>query len=241
VMNQLIETGHVQRAVMGVSIRAITPEDAEYAKLRDIRGVVVNGYTDPEKSPARRAGIQPGDIIVAVDSEAIESVSQLQQRVGFRKPGETIQVTVVREDGARRTIPVRLAEAPTGEDALTAQRDERDGTRERGESEEALGISVEPLSQEDARDPGLRAVQRSGGGLVVTQVSPEGPAYGKLVDARGNGYPDIILKVNNQATRTRAELRAAVADVKSGEIVTLNVLTWSPDDWVPRVVRLRAR
>jgi len=110
--------------------------------------------------------------------------------------------------------------------------------------EETLGISVEPLSQEDAREPSLRAVARAGGGLAVTSVSPDGPAYQKLLDATaaGGGYPDIILKVNGQPTRSRAEFRAALATVKSGDIVTLTVLGYGPPDgWSQRVVRLRAR
>jgi len=84
-------------------------------------------------------------------------------------------------------------------------------------------------------------VARAGGGLAVTSVSPDGPAYQKLSDASG-GYPDIILKVNGQATRTRAEFRAALATVKSNDIVTLTVLTYGPPDgWAQRVVRLRSR
>src|SRR5881392_4502749 len=58
VMDQLVKTGHVERAVMGVQIRAITPEDAEDVKLQVIRGVVVNEFTPPDNSPAKRAGIQ---------------------------------------------------------------------------------------------------------------------------------------------------------------------------------------
>src|ERR671931_1144384 len=60
VMSQLIATGHVERAVMGVSIRPIRPEDAENAKLSDIRGVVVDAFSG-EDSPAKRAGSQEGD------------------------------------------------------------------------------------------------------------------------------------------------------------------------------------
>src|SRR5213594_3013366 len=114
VMTQLIATGHVERAVIGVSIRPITPEDAEDAKLTDIHGVVVNDYSGDD-SPAKRAGIQAGDVIIAVDGQSIESVAQLQQRVGFKKPGETVQVSVVRSGGVRKTIPVRLVAAPSAE------------------------------------------------------------------------------------------------------------------------------
>ena len=107
--------------------------------------------------------------------------------------------------------------------------------------EEPLGISVQPLSQENARDPSLRAVMRSGGGLVVSQVSPDGPSYAHLVDD-SQGYPgDIILKVNGEPTRTRAELRQALSGVKSGQIVTLTVLSSTSDGWQQRIVRVRAK
>src|SRR5437773_1154015 len=69
VMTQLISTGHVERAIIGVQIRAITPEDAEDVKLQVIRGVVVNEFTPPDNSPAKRAGIQEGDVITAVDGQ----------------------------------------------------------------------------------------------------------------------------------------------------------------------------
>jgi serine protease Do len=239
VMTQLIATGHVDRAVIGVSIRAITPEDAEDAKLPDIRGVVVNEFSPPDNSPAKRAGIQEGDVIVAVDGQNIESVAQLQQRVGFKKPGETVEVTVVRKGGVRKTIAVRLAPAPSNDQQQVASNDNGDNGGDAAPMEKPLGISVEPLSQENARDQDLRQVMRSGGGLVVSQVAPDGPAYQRLVDA-SQGNPDVILKVNGLQTGSRAELRHALASVKRGEIVTLTVLSSTPDGWQQRVVRLRA-
>jgi serine protease Do len=241
VMTQLISTGHVERAVIGVQIRPITPEDAEDAKLSDIRGVVVNDFTGDD-SPAKRAGIQEGDVVISVDGQPIESVAQLQQRVGFKKPGETVQVTVVRKGGVRKTIPVRLAAAPSAEPQEVADSDEGGSKRDAGPMEEALGIAVQPLSQENARDPSLRSVMRAGGGLIVSQVSPDGPSYQHLVDdSQGQGYPDIILKMNGQPTRTRAELRQILSTVKAGDIVTLTVLSSTPDGWQQRVVRIRAK
>jgi serine protease Do len=239
VMTQLISTGHVERAVMGVSIRPITPEDAEDAKLPEIRGVVVNEFTPPDNSPAKRAGIQEGDIIVAVDGQPIESVAQLQQRVGFKKPGDVVQVSVVRKGGVRKTVPVKLAAAPASQPEEVSSNDAGGSSRDSAPMENTLGISVEPLSQENVRDPNLQQVMRSGGGLVVSQISPDGPAYQRLADA-SQGYPDIILKVNGIPTGSRAELRRALAGVKKGDIVTLTVLSSTPDGWQQRVVRLRA-
>src|SRR5437773_10626360 len=107
VMTQLIATGHVERSVIGVSVLPVRQEDAEDVKLSDIKGAVVQGFTTDD-APAKRAGLQEGDVIIAIDGQPVESVAQLQQRVGFKKSGETVQVTVARKGGARKTIPVRL-------------------------------------------------------------------------------------------------------------------------------------
>ena len=239
VMTQLISTGHVERAVMGVQIRPITPEDAEDAKLPEIRGVVVNQFTPPDDSPAKRAGILEGDVITAVDGQPIESIAQLMQRIGFKKPGDVVQITVVRKGGVRKTLPVRLTAAPSSQPEEVSSNQDGGSVRDSGPMDKTLGISVEPLSQENVRDQDLRQVMRSGGGLIVSQVSPDGPAYQRLADA-SEGNPDIILKVNGAQTGSRVELRQALAGVKHGDIVTLTVLSSTPDGWVQRIVRVRA-
>ena len=97
------------------------------------------------------------------------------------------------------------------------------------------------------RRPDAPPARRSGGhpgGLIVSEVSPDGPAYRRLLSADDDGGPDIIVAVNGKPTRARQELRDALKDVKSGDIVTLQVLTRSgdtSDGWAGRVVRLRAR
>jgi len=235
VMTQLIATGHVERAVMGISIRDAEQEDAEAVGLSTIKGVVVRDYTTDD-SPAKRAGLQPGDVIVAVDGQAVASVPQLQQRVGFKKPGDVVQVTFVRGRGQPQTVPVRLAAPPTG--AETASADDAEQSGDVAPAEGPLGIAVQPLSQEDIRDADLRPILRSGGALVVSQVSPDGPAYHKLADA-SSGNPHIILKVNGQATRTVSEFRTAVNAIRHGDIATLNVLRRTPDGWAGDVVRVR--
>ena len=74
---------------------------------------------------------------------------------------------------------------------------------------------------------------------MVTDVSVDGPSYRKL--AGGQNNPDLILKVNGQPTRTRAEFRSAIEGVQSGAIVTLQVLRRSQDGWDTAIVRIRAR
>jgi serine protease Do len=234
-MTQLIATGHVERAVMGIFIRDAIQEDAEAVGLSTIKGVVVRSYSSDD-SPARRAGIQQGDVIVAVDGQPVQSVPQLQQRVGFKKPGDVVRVTFVRGKGQQQTVPVRLAAPPS--DADIARGDDAPRREEPAAVEGPLGISVQPLTQEDARDAGLRPIMRAGGAVVVTQVSPDGPAYQKLADA-SSGNPHIILKVNGQPTRTVAEFRAAVGSVGKGQIATFSLLRRTPDGWLGDVVRIR--
>ena len=243
VMDQLVKTGHVERAVMGIAIRDVTQEDADAVGLKQIAGVVVNSYTNDD-SPAKAAGVQPGDVIVALDGQPVENVPQLQRKVGFKRPGETVDVTVLRQGGDKKTLTVRLARAPSDSDTEVAAA----GTKSKGDAstkEKTLGISVEPLTQDDAQDPQYRRVmQQAGGGLVVTEVSPEGPAYGRLLPTDDPSGPDVIVSVNGQPTRTRAQFRDALRKVKPGDVVTLQVLSRSgdsPNGWVGRVVRLRAR
>ena len=242
VMDQLVKSGHVERAVMGIGIVDADENDAAAVGLKQITGVVVKSYTD-DNSPAKKAGIQLGDVIVALDGESIDNTPQLQQKVAFKKPGETVEITVLRQGGEKRTVTVRLARAPSEADSEVAAASSKAKGEAASSKEEMLGISVEPLTQDDARDPRLRPVVQRGGGLIVTDVSPDGPAYQRLL-AADDGGPDIIVAVNGAPTRTRAALREALRKVKPGEVVTLQVLRRTPDTadgWAGTVVRLRAR
>jgi S1-C subfamily serine protease len=151
-------------------------------------------------------------------------------------------VTVLRKGGVRKTVAVRLAAQPTADtDEVSVSNDANDNPDEASATTNKLGIVVEPLSSDDAaRDPKLqRAVASTGGALVVTDVSPDGPAYRKLRATQGR--PDLIVQVNGKPTRTRAELRAALESIRSGDIVTLQVLRWASDGWDTGIVRVRAR
>ncbi|HEY3279338.1 MAG TPA: trypsin-like peptidase domain-containing protein [Gemmatimonadales bacterium] len=243
VMEQLIRTGHVDRVVMGIGIRDARPADAKAVGLTEIRGVVVEDYTSDD-SPAKRAGLLPGDVIVAVDGKPVDYVAQLQQRVAFKKPGEPVEVTVLREGSARHTYTVRLARAPTevsdADDGKSGTGGSAENALGRSPAGATLGLTLEPITQEDASQQGLRQVVENGGGLVVMEVSADGPAYQSLSGARDSGGAlDIILKVNGKPVRTRAEFRAAVAAVKHGDILTLQVLTRrSQELWSGRIVRI---
>src|SRR5256884_8984375 len=156
VMDQLVKTGHVERAVMGVQITDADENDAAAVGLKQITGVGVRSYSDDD-SPAKKAGIQLGDVIAALDGQPIDNTPQLQQKVAFKKPGESVEVTVLRQGGERKTITVRLARAPSAADGEVATT----GAKPKGAAstkEEMLGISVQPLTHEDAQNARLKAV-----------------------------------------------------------------------------------
>ncbi|MGH2671129.1 MAG: PDZ domain-containing protein, partial [bacterium] len=223
VMDQLVRTGRVERAALGVRVEDASEVDAEYVGMKDVRGVRIVNFS--EGSPAQRAGLEEGDIIVTIDGHPVEYTAQLQQTVGFRHPGETVKVEVARKGGVRKIFQVKLISAHEASERL-AQRAERSQDRadSPGEAQGAaeidrLGVKVSPLNNEIARELGLPATAR---GLLVQTVDPDGPAQGVLFSVETQ-TPDVILSVEGTPVRTEAELKAALRDVAKKGIVTLIV------------------
>ena len=103
VMDDLIKHGRVRAPVLGVAINEVSPEDAKVAGLQRIEGVLVSGFNPPEGSPAEKAGLEPGDVIVGADGRPVDRVSTLQRIVRTHEPGETVAVDVMRF-GERRSF-----------------------------------------------------------------------------------------------------------------------------------------
>jgi serine protease Do len=219
VMDQLIHGGKVHRAALGILVRDATANDAQYVGLPEVRGVLIQDFA-PEGKAAERAGLEPGDIIVAIDGQPVQYTAQLQQRIAFRKPGEVVQVEVARKGGVRKTVSVPLqAVTDRTETASAGERDNRAGGRGNAAPMATLGVTVAPLERGIADE---FDVPRGLSGVVVTDVRPGGPAY-ESVAGPDNGGPDIILSVEGRAVRTPEELRDALRGRKPGEIVSLRI------------------
>jgi serine protease Do len=219
VMGQIIKSGKVERVALGIAVRDASADDAAYVGLDEIRGVLVQDFGDAT-SPAQKAGVQAGDVIVSIDGKRVDYVAQLQEAIAFRSPGDVATVEVARKGGKRATLRVplqRVSEAA----AETASRSDDAGSNDgsRGSSAPALGVKVAPVDAATARQLQLPSDVQ---GVLVTDVD-EGSSASSHLATPSTGGPDVILSVEGTAVRTPEELRAVLGQVKAGEIVSLRV------------------
>ncbi|HEY2805173.1 MAG TPA: Do family serine endopeptidase [Gemmatimonadales bacterium] len=237
VMDDLISKGHVDRAILGINISDVGPNDAAAVGLTDIHGVLVRGFPTQGQSPAQSAGLELGDVIVAVNDTTIDHVAQLQQMVGFRRPGEQVRVTIVRREsgrmGVRHTFAVRLVAA------------EDSGTRtaivptsnQPSDMEGRLGLRIEPISDEMAHEARLSESQS---GVLVTDVEEGGPSY-QQIGTPDEGGPEMILQVNDTRVKTVDDFKRALRAAPAGSVVQLRVMNLRDTQKSIRLVNIRSR
>jgi serine protease Do len=219
VMSQIRTNGRVERAALGVLVRDANTDDAAYVGLSDNRGVVVQDFASLD-SPARRAGLLPGDVIISVDKRRVDYVAQLQEAIAFRKPGETVEVEVARKGGQRTAFRVPLQRSSPVEAAIAPQTPRPAPSSERSESTvPALGITVAPIDATTTRGMEVPEEVR---GVIVTDVDDSSPAAGRIATPQTGG-PDVILSIEGVSVTTPEAVKAALRSVKPGEIVSLRI------------------
>ena len=141
VVNDFIEYGAVQRAILGVEIRDVTAELAREENLDEIEGVFVAGVRDG--GAAKEAGIRPKDIIIAIDNKRVNSMSELQEMVSKYRPGETVRVVIKRNGELKQyDLVLRNLEGSIG--------------MVRGDDKlELLGATFAPLSEREKKSLGI--------------------------------------------------------------------------------------
>ena len=189
VMTQLVNGGEVHRGQLGVTVQGMTSELAQSLGLDEVKGALVSGVV--KGSPAAKAGIDRGDVIVSLDGKPVTDSNALKNRIASMKPGSSVSLGIVR-DGREKQVSVALGE-------LQSARAKTDPT-ERGENGR-LGLAVRPVSPEEAKELGLESKQ----GLLVAEVDPSGPAA-----EAGIRPGDVIEQVNRKSVSDVSELRAAV-------------------------------
>lgn len=196
VTEQLINKGRVRRGQLGVYVQSVTEDIAQALGLKDARGVVVSGVQ--KGSAAEKAGLKQGDVITAINGNAVNDSNELRNMVASSQPGTDVTLTIVR-DGREQQLKVTLGEL--SENGNTSGEENRGGGQ--GQSEGGkLGLEVAPLTPDLAQRLRLPEDKQ---GLVVTSVDPSGPAS----DA-GIQQGDLIEQANRQPVKSVEDLRGAI-------------------------------
>lgn len=190
IVQQIIDHGSVQRGWLGVSIGPVTPEIASSLKLAAAKGALVNLVT--EDSPAAKAGLKEGDIILSFGDRQVDHVQDLTRAVADTKAGATRDLKIIR-DGRQQTVKVNIA-------ALKDDAAQPVLASASGDTGKAGGLALADL--------GL-TLSASNGDTVVSSVKVNSPA----ADA-GIRVGDKLLKVNQAAAGTPENAKKAVDDAK---------------------------
>jgi serine protease Do len=200
VTKQLQATGKVTRGRLGVQIQALTPELAKSFRLENTNGVLV-ASVEPG-SPADKAGLQAGDVILTFNGKPVQNANELPRVVAATKPGTTVALEVWR-GGAKRQVKAILAEFPS--DNVAQQQ-----SPETRKSSNKLGLAVRELAPQQRKALGIEY------GLIVESVANPSPS---TQVQRG----DIIIAVNNIYFKSVEEFNRIVQQQPAGGIVALLV------------------
>src|SRR5215470_1132827 len=159
IYTELATKGKITRGWMGVSIQELTPELAKGFGLKDSKGVLVADVV--QDSPASKAGINAGDIIVEFDKKKVDTPQDLQKVVALTAPGKGVPVKVWRDKG-EKTLEIKIGDTPEDTVALKSTN--------KGKS--LLGLDVRPITPEIARQLNLRSTE----GVVVFGVEEDSAA-----------------------------------------------------------------
>ena len=178
---QLVSTGKVTRSYLGVNIQTITPDLAKAMKLDEASGALVADVTSG--SPADKAGIRRGDVIMSYDKKDVTDSHDLPAMVAATPVGQKVSVKVNR-NGKVKKLTVKTGRLPSDDTELEASASPAKGK---------WGLQLQELNPQLAEHLGLKTDE----GLVVVGVSPDSPA----ADA-GIRQGDVILEVNRKPVET---------------------------------------
>lgn len=200
VMDSLIKKGKVIRGWLGVSIQPLTPEIAKQFNLKEEQGTLVGDVF--EGSPAEKAGIIRGDIIIEYEGKGVDEPYKLRNMVANTQPGTEVEMKVIRE-GRVKSIKVTIGELPVETQALPS------------EYESALrGVSIQNLTPELYRQLNIPLRIK---GVVITDIKEGSPAREKL------RLGDIIQEINRKKIENAREYEKVVSQIKAGESILLVV------------------
>jgi len=176
VLDDLKHEGRIRRGWLGLMIQKVTPDLAKSFGLKGNKGALVSEVV--KGSPADKAGIKSGDVIVRFNDKEIREFSDLSRYAGLTKPGTTVQLEIIR-DGKKMDLTAELGEFEKGEKVAMGK----------GEEKSDIGITVQDITPELARSFNVKPSE----GVLVVDVQSNSPA-----DKAGMQRGDVILEVNRK-------------------------------------------
>jgi serine protease Do len=201
IMDQLVKNGKVSRGYIGVGIEAVTPDLAKAFGMDTPEGALV-GEVEPD-SPGAKAGLQRGDIILAVDGQPVSDERDLRLRIAAMSPGQTVKLEILR-NGQKQTVSVTLVEFPD-KTATASQREPK--------SDALQGVQVDELTPQIAHELQLPAGTT---GVVITDVDASSAAAEAGLQRGG-----VIQEVNRQPVSNVGQYEKAIRATGNGEVLLL--------------------
>jgi len=196
VIGQLRDKGKVTRGWIGVQIQPVTADIADSLGLKDPHGALVAEPQD--NSPAAKAGIKSGDVIVSPDDRPVPDARSLARRISSMAPGTTAKIGVFR-NGKEEQLSMTLGELPK---EVATRASTQENSDQQGTNIPRLGLSLAPAA--NVSGAGTE-------GVVVTNVDPDGAAA-----AHGFKTGDVILDVGGQTVSAPADVRRAMNEAREG-------------------------
>ncbi len=203
VMDQIVKYGKVTRGYLGVYIQPVSPDLAKAFGETSPHGALVGDVS--AGSPAAKAGLQKGDIIVALDGKPVTDSNQLRMGIALMAPGSTADLKVLR-NGSDRDLKVDLGTFPSETQQASAQ-----AANPRGSLQ---GVTVENADSAAAQDLNVPAGTE---GVVVTNIDPSSP-----VADSGLQPGDVIQQVNHEPVRNVNEFDRAARDAGSNPLLLVD-------------------
>lgn len=228
VYDQIVKNGKVRRGYLGVALESVKNEFAKVYGLQDAKGAIITEVRD-KQSPAGRAGLQVGDVIVEFSGQKIESAVDLITRVSAALPNQAITVAYIRENGTsveRKTTEIKLGERPSNVRPNDGEDSRRklpiDGSKE---EQKPFGLTLTELT------PALATTYKLEGqkGLLVKEINPASYIADVKMsngsEALGEG--DLIRRINRVNVTDLKSFNETVGKLKVGDAVVMEVISYN--------------
>jgi serine protease Do len=206
VITQLIKYGETKRGWLGVRIQQVTKEIAEVEKLKNTEGALIASVG--EKSPAEKAGLKAGDIILKFDGKKIDTMRALPKLVSNTEVGKTVELEIWRN---KKLIikKLTLGRLESSDDFKSENKKNKLETKKKDTEIETLKISVRDITVKDILE---RKLEKNLKGVVITSISNKSPVAGMLREG------DIIIELQKNKVLSPKQLNQLIENIyKKGE------------------------